>query len=76
MSIGAFIEMIKTGLKKISWGKDAKHTPTNKNRKVTKPAKASTPKKNENKKDSTAKPASTKKGKEKTSTGNKRKIKR
>ena len=76
MSIGAFIKMIKARLKKISWGKDAKHTSTTKNRKVTKPVKASTPKKGEKKKDSTAKPTSNKEGKEKTSTGNKRKIKR
>jgi hypothetical protein len=75
MNFGAFIEMIKTGLKKISLGKDA-HTPKSKGRKVTKPAKVSMTKKDEKKKDSTAKPASTKEGKEKTSTGNKRKIKR
>ena len=76
MNIGALIEMITTGVKKILGRKGAKHTPTTKNRKVTKPVKASTPKKDENKKDSTAKPAPNKEGKKKTSTGNKRKIKR
>jgi len=67
--------MIKTGLKKISFGKDA-HTPKSKGRKVTKPAKVSATKKDEKKKTDVAKPAPKKEGKKKTSTGSKPKIKR
>jgi len=75
MNFGSFIEMIKAGLKKISLGKDA-HTPKSKGRKVTKPAKVSMTKKDEKKKTDVTKPAPNEKGKKKTSTGNKQKIKR
>ncbi len=61
MNFGAFIEMIKTRLKKISLGKDAGNTHKSKGKKVTKPAKVSKTKKE---------------GKKKTSTGSKPKIKR
>ena len=75
MNFVAFIEMIKTGLKKISLGKDT-HTPKSKGRKVTKPAKVSMTKKDEKKKTDVTKPAPKKEGKKKTSTGSKPKIKR
>jgi len=76
MTIAAFIDMIKTGLKKISLGKDTGNTSKTKDRKVTKPAKASATKKDEKKKAAVAKPAPEKEGKKKTSKGDKPKSKR
>ena len=40
MNFGAFIEMIKTGFNKLSWGKVAEHAPTVIDQKETKPLEA------------------------------------
>ena len=70
MSIGAFIETIKTRLKKTLGGKVAKHTPTAIDLKETKPLEApveAQESKKDGKTEPIVKPTRKKKGKKKTS---------